>query len=157
MLLKSSLLILLIVNISVGNLWILTLTTLVLIGLNIYYKIDLKKNIKKIKFLFIIYFITCMLQIFYTQEGQVILKIYNFYITVEGITNFMLNFLRIFNLLLISWIVVEKKILSGRFNRYENVIMTTIELVPTAFVMIKKRMKIKWFFRYIMKQIKIKN
>lgn len=157
MLLKSSLLILLIVNIAMSNLWILTLTTLILIGLNIYYKIDLKKNIKKIKFLFIIYFITCMLQIFYTQEGQVILKIYNFYITVEGITNFMLNFLRIFNLLLISWIVVEKKILSGRFNRYENVIMTTIELVPTAFVMIKKRMKIKWFFRYIMKQIKIKN
>ena len=100
---------------------------------------------------------TCLLQIFYTQEGEVILKFYNFYLTKEGVINFILNLLRIFNLLLLSWVVSTQKFLTGRFIKYQKIIETVIELVPEALLLIKKRMGIKRFFRYILEQIKVKN
>lgn len=155
--LKSSLIILLGINILCDNLYVIFITTLVFLFLNFKYKIDVKKNMGKIKFLFFLYFMTCLLQIFYTQEGRVIFKIYKFYITEEGMRNFTLNFLRIYNLMLLSWIVTTKKLLNGKFNKYQTVIENVIDLVPQALVMVRKRMKIKWFFRYILEQIKVKN
>ncbi|MBR8701547.1 hypothetical protein IX317_000847 [Fusobacterium sp. DD29] len=155
--LKSSLMILLGINILCDNLYVIFITTLIFLFLNFKYKIDVKKNMGKIKFLFFLYFMTCLLQIFYTQEGRVIFKIYKFYITEEGMRNFTLNFLRIYNLMLLSWIVTTKKLLNGKFNKYQTVIENVIDLVPQALVMVRKRMKIKWFFRYILEQIKVKN
>lgn len=155
--LKSSLIILLGINILCDNIYVIFITTLIFLFLNFKYKIDVKKNMGKIKFLFFLYFMTCLLQIFYTQEGRVIFKIYKFYITEEGMRNFTLNFLRIYNLMLLSWIVTTKKLLNGKFNKYQTVIENVIDLVPQALVMVRKRMKIKWFFRYILEQIKVKN
>lgn len=155
--LKSSLIILLGINIFFDNLTVIFIATLVLLFLNIVNKVDVKRNMGKIKFLFFLYFMTCLLQIFYTQEGRVLLKIYKFYITQEGLENFVLNFLRIYNLMLLSWIVTTKKMLNGKFNKYQNVIENVIDLVPQALTLVRKRMKIKWFFRYILKQIKAKN
>lgn len=100
---------------------------------------------------------TCLLQIFYTQEGKVLFKISRFYITKEGMYNFALNFMRIFNLLLLSWLVVAQKLINTKFNRYQKIIETVIELVPEAILLVRKRMRIKWFFRYILKQIRVKN
>nr|WP_211492012.1 MULTISPECIES: CbiQ family ECF transporter T component [unclassified Fusobacterium] len=145
------------INILCDNLYVIFITTLIFLFLNFKYKIDVKKNMGKIKFLFFLYFMTCLLQIFYTQEGRVIFKIYKFYITEEGMRNFTLNFLRIYNLMLLSWIVTTKKLLNGKFNKYQTVIENVIDLVPQALVMVRKRMKIKWFFRYILEQIKVKN
>ncbi|WP_410208291.1 hypothetical protein [Fusobacterium sp.] len=155
--LKSSLVILLGINIFFDNLGVIFATTLVLLFLNIKNNVDIKRNMGKIKFLFFLYFMTCLLQIFYTQEGRVLFKIYKFYVTREGLENFVLNFLRIYNLMLLSWIVTTKKMLNGKFNKYQNVIENVIDLVPQALTMVRKRMKIKWFFRYILKQIKAKN
>lgn len=155
--LKSSLVILLGINIFFDNLGVIFATTLVLLFLNIKNNVDIKRNMGKIKFLFFLYFMTCLLQIFYTQEGRVLFKIYKFYVTREGLENFVLNFLRIYNLMLLSWIVTTKKMLNGKFNKYQNVIENVIDLVPQALTMVSKRMKIKWFFRYILKQIKAKN
>ena len=155
--LKSSLIILLGINIFFDNLTVIFIATLVLLFLNIVNKVDVKRNMGKIKFLFFLYFMTCLLQIFYTQEGRVLLKIYKFYITQEGLENFVLNFLRIYNLMLLSWIVTTKKMLNGKFNKYQNVIENVIDLVPQALTLVRRRMKIKWFFRYILKQIKAKN
>lgn len=155
--LKSSLVILLGINIFFDNLEVIFATTLVLLFLNIKNNVDIKRNMGKIKFLFFLYFMTCLLQIFYTQEGRVLFKIYKFYVTREGLENFVLNFLRIYNLMLLSWIVTTKKMLNGKFNKYQNVIENVIDLVPQALTMVRKRMKIKWFFRYILKQIKAKN
>lgn len=155
--LRSSLLILLLLNIFCSNLYYIFVSTVILLGINIKYNKELIKHIKRVKFLFFFYFITCLFQIFYTQEGEVILKIYNFYLTKEGVINFTLNFFRIFNLLLLSWVVSTQKILVGKFVRYQNIIETVIELVPEAILLIKKRMGIKKFFRYILKQIKVKN
>lgn len=155
--LKSSLLLLLIINIFSNNIFVIFIATLFLILLSLKCKVHIIENMKKIRFLFFLYFMTCLLQIFYTQEGRVIFKIYKFYLTYEGLGNFLLNFLRIYNLLLLSWIVSNQKLLNGRFNKYQDIIENVIDLVPKALVLIKKRMKIKWFFRYILKQIKVKN
>lgn len=156
MLLKSSLFLILLANIFISDIRILAFITCILIIFNVQCKISVIQNVKKIRFLFFLYFITCILQIFYTQEGRVLLKVHNYYVTYEGIMNFSLNFLRIVNLLLLSWIVVAKKLLTSKMSRYQFVIEKVIELVPDALVMIRKKMKIKWFFRYILNQIKVK-
>ena len=157
MLLKSSLFILLLSNIVIDNIKVMMGITFILFIMNIILNKDFKKNIGKMKFLFFLYFTTCLIQLFYMQEGRVLFKIGNFYITEEGVFNFLLNFLRIFNLLLISWIVSAKNIINGKFNKYQHVIENVIDLVPQALLLIKKRMKIKWFFRHILKQIRVKN
>lgn len=156
MLLKSSLLLLLLSNIFINNLKFMCGISVILLLLNIILNKELKNNLSKMKFLFFLYFSTCLIQLFYKQEGRVLFKIANFYITEEGMFNFLLNFLRIFNLLMISWVVSAKKIVRGKFNKYQKVIETVIDLVPQALVLIKKRMRIKWFFRHILKQIKVK-
>lgn len=154
--LKSSLFLLLLVNIFFNNIFVIFIATLILIILNLRLKIDIIENVKKIRFLFFLYFMTSLFHIFYMQEGHVIFKVYNFYLTEEGVRNFILNFLRIINLLLISWIVTTQKMLNGKFSKYQNIIENVIDLVPVSLILIKKRMKIKWFFRYILKQIKVK-
>ena len=156
MLLKSSLFLLLLSNIFINNLKFMCGISVILLLLNIILNKELKNNLNKMKFLFFLYFSTCLIQLFYKQEGRVLFKIANFYITEEGMFNFLLNFLRIFNLLMISWVVSAKKIVRGKFNKYQKVIETVIDLVPQALVLIKKRMRIKWFFRHILKQIKVK-
>ena len=131
MLLKSSLFLLLLSNIFINNLKIMCGISIILLLLNITLNKDLKNNLNRMKFLFFLYFSTCLIQLFYKQEGRVLFKIANFYITEEGMFNFLLNFLRIFNLLMISWIVSAKKIVSGKFNKYQKVIETVIDLVPS--------------------------
>lgn len=155
--LRSSLFILLLLNIFLNNLLYIGVTTIILFLLNLKYNKNLRENIGRVRFLFFLYFITCFLQIFYTQEGEVLFKISKFYVTKEGMYNFFLNFMRVFNLLLLSWLVVAQKLINTKFNKYQKIIETVIELVPQAILLIRKRMRIKWFFRYILKQIRVKN
>ena len=155
--LRSSLFILLLLNIFLNNLLYIGVTTIILFLLNLKYNKNLRENIGRVKFLFFLYFITCFLQIFYTQEGEVLFKISKFYVTKEGMYNFFLNFMRVFNLLLLYWLVVAQKLINTKFNKYQKIIETVIELVPQAILLIRKRMRIKWFFRYILKQIRVKN
>lgn len=155
--LRSSLFILLLLNIFLNNLLYIGVTTIILFLLNLKYNKNLRENIGRVKFLFFLYFITCFLQIFYTQEGEVLFKISKFYVTKEGMYNFFLNFMRVFNLLLLSWLVVAQKLINTKFNKYQKIIEAVIELVPQAILLIRKRMRIKWFFRYILKQIRVKN
>lgn len=155
--LKSSLILLLVFNIFINNLICIGVATVILVLLNLLYNKNFKENMGRLKFLFFLYFVTCLLQIFYTQEGEVLFKISKFYITKEGMYNFLLNYLRVFNLLLISWVVIATRIVNIKFSKYQNIIENVIELVPQAILLIRKRMRIKWFFRYILKQIKVKN
>ena len=155
--LRSSLQMFVLLNIFLNNLLYIGVTTIILFLLNLKYNKNLRENIGRVKFLFFLYFITCFLQIFYTQEGEVLFKISKFYVTKEGMYNFFLNFMRVFNLLLLSWLVVAQKLINTKFNKYQKIIETVIELVPQAILLIRKRMRIKWFFRYILKQIRVKN
>ena len=153
MLLKSSLFILLLVNIFTSNLLILSGILLVVLILNLYLNKNLKKHSRQLKVLLFFYLSTFLVQLYYGQQGKVLFKFYNFYLTQEGLMNFGVSFIRILNLVLMSWLINEMKLLTGRFSKYQKIIDTVIDLVPVVFVLFKKRMKAKNFTRYILKDI----
>ena len=153
MLLKSSLFILLLVNIFTSNLIILSAILIVVFILNLTLNKNLKKHSKQLKVLLFFYLSTFLIQLYYGQQGKVLFKFYNFYITQEGLINFGVSFIRILNLILMSWLINEMKLLTGRFSKYQKIIDTVIDLVPEVFVLFKKRMKTKNFTRYILKDI----
>ncbi len=156
MLLKSSLFLLFIGNIYFSQPENMGFIAVILLLINIFSNKDFKKCLKKMKFLFFFYLGTCLFQLFYIQEGEVIWRIYNFYITKAGLTGVLVNFLRITNLIMISWMLNSKGILKGRLKNYQSVVENVMELVPEVLTMFKKRMKLKWFFRYILTRIKSK-
>ena len=153
MLLKSSLFILLLVNIFTSNLLILSSILLVVLILNLCLNKNLKKHSRQLKVLLFFYLSTFLVQLYYGQQGKVLFKFYNFYLTQEGLMNFGVSFIRILNLILMSWLINEMKLLTGRFSKYQKIIDTVIDLVPVVFVLFKKRMKAKNFTRYILKDI----
>ena len=153
MLLKSSLFILLLVNIFTSNLLILSGILLVVLILNLCLNKNLKKHSRQLKVLLFFYLSTFLVQLYYGQQGKVLFKFYNFYLTQEGLMNFAVNFIRILNLILMSWLINEMKLLTGMFSKYQKIIDTVIDLVPVVFVLFKKRMKAKNFTRYILKDI----
>lgn len=155
--LKSSLLILFVLNLFVRNMTVLGVLLFIGVILNIIFNKELLKYLKKLKFLIFIYLTTFLAQIYYHQEGEVLFKIYTIYVTKGGILNFASSFLRIINLILLSWLVNTQKILPKSLSSYQRVIEDVIELIPEVFKIFKSKRKIKWFFRYILSQIKIKN
>ncbi|MGL4867308.1 MAG: hypothetical protein ACRC4S_01445 [Cetobacterium sp.] len=155
--LKSSILILFFLNLFMKDMKNLLALLLIGIILNIFYNKELLKNIKKLKFLLLIYLTTFLAQIYYHQEGEVLFKIYNVYITKIGILNFASSFLRIINLIFLSWLVNNQKLLPKFLSSYQRIIEDVIELIPEVFKIFKSKRKIKWFFRYILSQIKMKN
>ena len=134
----------------------LSLSFLFLLCWNIAYNSQFKQQLKRIWILFFFYLSTFVIQLYYHQEGKVLVQLFDFYITLEGVQQFLGNFLRILNLILLSWIVANQKIFHGRFARYQEIIETVIEFVPQVFILFRKKMKIKWFFRYILKKIQEK-
>ncbi|MGL4947466.1 MAG: hypothetical protein ACRDAQ_02245 [Cetobacterium sp.] len=155
--LKSSLLILFVLNLLIKDTNFLGILLFVGLFLNIFLNKELLKNLKKLKFLIFIYLTTFFAQIYYHQEGEVLFKIYSIYVTKGGILNFTSSFLRIINLILLSWLVNTQKILPKSLSSYQNIIEDVIELIPQVFKIFKSKRKIKWFFRYILSQIKMKN
>ena len=153
MLLKSSLFILLLVNIFTSNLIILSTILIVVLVLNLILNKNLRKHSKQLKVLLFFYLSTFLIQLYYGQQGKVLFKFYNFYITQEGLINFGVSFIRILNLILMSWLINEMRLLKGRFSKYQKIIDTVIDLVPEVFTLFKKRMKAKNFTRYILKDI----
>lgn len=154
MLLKISIILLLIANIFFSNFKILVLILLLTLILNIIYNKNILKHLKRIKILLLFYVTTFIVQLYYGQQGQVLFKIYNFYITKEGLINFGINFIRIVNLILLSWIVNEIKFFKDRFGKYQRIIEVVIELIPQVFTLFKKKMKLKYFYKHILKEIK---
>ena len=155
--LKSSLLILFVLNLFVKNMTVLGVLLFIGVVLNIIFNKELLKHLKKLKFLIFIYLTTFLAQIYYHQEGEVLFKIYSIYVTKGGILNFTSSFLRIINLILLSWLVNTQNILPKSLSSYQRVIEDVIELIPEVFKIFKSKRKIKWFFRYILKQIRVKN
>ncbi|MCI5725038.1 MAG: CbiQ family ECF transporter T component [Fusobacterium gastrosuis] len=154
MLLKSSLFILLIANIFLNNLKLLIIVFLFSLTLNIFYNKDIKKHLKRMKVLIFFYISTFLVQLYYSQEGKVLYKFFDFYITQEGLLNFGLNFIRIINLILLSWLLNEMKIFKGRFSKYQKIIELVIELVPQVFILVKKRMNARMFYRHVLKKVR---
>ncbi|WP_320673359.1 hypothetical protein [Fusobacterium perfoetens] len=93
--------------------------------------------------------------VFSQQEGEIIWKIGGIYLTKEAIENFSLNFLRIINFIMISWLIKGDNIIFNKFSGYKDVIEKVIQLVPEVFVLFRKRLKIKSFLRHILTSIRI--
>lgn len=146
-----------VLNLFVKNMAVLGVLLFIGVILNILFNKELLKHLKKLKFLIFIYLTTFLAQIYYHQEGEVLFKIYSIYVTKGGILNFASSFLRIINLILLSWLVNTQNILPKSLSSYQKVIEDVIELIPEVFKIFKSKRKIKWFFRYILSQIKIKN
>lgn len=155
--LKSSLIILFLLNLFLKDIRIQSCLVVTILILNIFLNKNLLKDLKKIRFLIYIYILTFVIQIYYNQQGEVLFKIFNIYITKSGVVNFLSNFFRILNLIMISWLINIKKNWPKFLREYQEIFENVIDLAPDVFIMIKKRMKLKWFFRYILRQIKIKN
>ncbi|MCK5779556.1 MAG: hypothetical protein KAH04_00945 [Psychrilyobacter sp.] len=153
MLLKSSIVLILLLTILTTNTYILIIIAGLMIASNLLFNKKIKSSIKKMKYVFLLYFTTVLFQLFMIQDGEVIFKIYNFYITWRGVTLVGVNFLRIFDILLISWLINAQNIFTGRLRRYNELIDIIIELVPEVFILFKKRLRFKLFFRHIIKQI----
>ncbi|MGL4641887.1 MAG: hypothetical protein ACRCVB_02275, partial [Cetobacterium sp.] len=109
--LKSSLLVLFILNLLIKDMRVLGVLLFVGVLLNVFLNKELLKHLKKLKFLLFIYLTTFLAQIYYNQEGEVFFKIYNIYVTKGGILNFASSFLRIINLILLSWLVNTQNLL----------------------------------------------
>ncbi len=153
MLLKSSIFLILLITIITTNIYILITIAGLMILSNLLFNKNLKKSIKRMKYVFLLYFTTVLFQLFMIQDGEVIFKFYNFYITWRGVTQVGINFLRIFDILLISWLINARNIFTGRLKRYNELIDIIIELVPEVFVLFRKKLKFNSFFRHILKQI----
>ena len=93
--------------------------------------------------------------VFSGQEGEVILKIFGVYLTKETLINFLSNFVRIMNFIMVSWLIKGDSVLFNKLGRYKKVIENVVELVPEVFVLFKKRLKIKSFLRHILTSIKL--
>lgn len=151
----------LLINIITKNLYVITGIFFLLFLINIFTNKNLKQTLKKISALLLLYFITCVIQILLVQQGKVLCKIninifftkVNIYITEEGIHTAYINFLRMANLFMISVIITSNNLINSNGNRYQNVIKNVVELVPESLVLIKKRLKIKYFVRYMLKRI----
>lgn len=153
--LKSSILLLLVSNLYFNRIEFLFAIFCVVLIVNLVYNKEISKKIKYMKVLIFFYIMTSLFQVFFTQNGEVLFKVFNIYITKEGLLNFGVSLIRMINLVLISWLIGYKKIFNS-FGKYERVIENVICMVPQVIVLFKKRMRIKWFFRHILKQIKLK-
>ncbi|MGL5125573.1 MAG: hypothetical protein ACRC0Y_06155 [Fusobacteriaceae bacterium] len=154
--LKSSLLILFGINIYFNDIKVIGMISVVLIFLNIFTNKNFIKNLKLMKMFLLFYSTTFIFQFIFNQDGQVLFKIFNIYITMEGLKAFSLNFLRVVNLLFLSWLINYHKIFNKNLGKYQRVIENVICMVPEVINIFKRRMKLKWFFRHILKQIKVK-
>lgn len=154
--LKSSLLILFGINIYFNDIRVIGMISVVLIFLNIFTNKNFIKNLKLMKMFLLFYSTTFIFQFIFNQDGQVLFKFFNIYITMEGLKAFSLNFLRVVNLLFLSWLINYHKIFNKNLGKYQRVIENVICMVPEVINIFKRRMKLKWFFRHILKQIKVK-
>lgn len=154
--LKSSLLILFGINIYFNDIRFVGVVSIVLIFLNIVTNKNFISNLKLMKMFLLFYSTTFIFQFIFHQDGEVLFKIFNIYITMEGLKAFSLNFLRVINLLFLSWLVNYHKIFSKNLGKYQRIIENVICLVPEVMNLFKRRMRLRWFFRHILKQIKVK-
>lgn len=150
MLLNSLLfiLILLIRDFRIGL--IISITLLII---NSFINKDIKSDIKKLKFFMIFYLMTCLSQIFFNQEGKVMFKFLNIYITDTGIEKMLLNFFKINSLVFLSWLIKTKGKLGFKLFSYELIIEIIIEMIPQVFSLFKNKVGVKNFYKKILLKV----
>lgn len=155
--LKSSFLLVFFLNLYFYSVKEVLGLTFILILINLFYNKNFFKNFKQIKLFALFYLTTCVFHFVFNQNGEVITKILGIYITKEGLNSFIINFMRIFNLLLLSWIANYKGIFKSGLGKYQRIVENVVWLVPEVITGFKKKIKLKWFFRYILNRLNSKN
>lgn len=155
--LNSFLLILFVSTIFIGSIKVILVIFLVELVLNIFLNKTLIKDLKKLRFLFYIYIFTFIINIISNQNGEVLFKIFNIYVTKNGLRNFVMTFLRVINLVILSWLIKDSSFLTKRLGRYKIVIENVIRLVPEVFVIFKRRLKFKAFLKHILTRIDLED
>lgn len=155
--LNSLLLILFIGTVFIQNLKVISIIFLIVFVLNVVLNKNLIINLKKLKILVYIYMVTFIIQIISHQNGEVLFKVFNIYVTKNGVIYFLVTFLRIINLMMISWLAKDSGFLMNKLGGYRQVIENVIRLIPEVFVLFKRRLKFKSFLRYILREIKLKD
>lgn len=151
-------------NIFIDNIKFIGTVFILELFLNIIFNKNLWENIKKLKILMYIYICTFFIQILSSQEGEILFKILGIYITKQATLNFILCFIRIINLIMFSWLFSKKCSMFNQFTprdkayffeRYRLVFENVVALVPEVFILFRRRMGLKAFFKHILKKIKI--
>lgn len=155
--LNSFLLILFVSTIFIESIKVILVIFLVELVLNIFLNKTLIKDLKKLRFLFYIYIFTFIINIISNQNGEVLFKIFNIYVTKNGLRNFVMTFLRVINLVILSWLIKDSSFLTKRLGRYKIVIENVIRLVPEVFVIFKRRLKFKAFLKHILTRIDLED
>jgi len=134
-----------IINLLLTNIYILLIMTFLLMF------ISSRLNFKKLpKFIYFFYFTLAFSKIFFIQEGQVVLKILNVYITKESLLHCFLNYIKILNVLLLSKFI-SKNIKIGDFkNSYTEILEIIVVFVPQIMTMFKKRVGIQDLYKKIL-------
>lgn len=155
--LNSFLLILFVSTIFVESIKVILAIFLLELVLNVFLNKAFIKDLKKLRFLVYIYIFTFIINIISNQNGEVLFKIFNIYVTKNGLQNFVMTFLRVINLVILSWLVKDSSFLTKRLGRYKIVVENVIRLVPEVFVIFKRRLKFKAFLRHILTRIDLED
>ncbi|MBZ4683582.1 MAG: hypothetical protein PWP46_879 [Fusobacteriaceae bacterium] len=111
---------------------------------------DIYKNIKRVYIFFILISIS---KIFIYQEGEILLKIGNIFITKLGFFYFLNNLLRLINLTILAHSISKFARNKISLGKYEKIFGIILEMTPKVFNNFKKRRKIKYFYKDIFKEI----
>lgn len=162
MLLESSLLI---INIFNKNIYLLISVLIFLLIFNFYKDKDFFYKIKKMDKFILIYLFYLIISIFLYKTGKVIYGIGNFYITYEGVLNGLINFLKLINFLLVSFMISykfknQKKFFSIKNskikkieNYYSEIFEHILEAIPFIFDLIKKKVKFSHSYKRILLKV----
>lgn len=136
------------------NLLIKDIRYLLVLSILILLIMKVKKINSKIpKFVYIFYLFLSLSRIFLIQEGEVLLKIYNFYLTKEALLVAVRNFIKIINLVFLSKIFGSKiKVGKVKFA-YTEIIEQIITFVPEVFTMFRNRVGIKDVYKKILTKV----
>lgn len=162
MLLESSLLI---INIFNKNIYLLISMLIFLLIFNFYIDIEFLYKIKKMDKFILIYLFYLIVSIFLYKTGKIIYNLGNIYITYEGVLKSTINFLRLINFLLISFMISFKfKNKKIRFsskdskikkieNYYSEIFEHILKAIPFIFDLIKKKVKFSHSYKRILLKV----
>jgi len=159
MLFKSSVVILFLANALTGDLRILAGILAAALLLNIFRNRKLKENFRRTRMFFLVYGVACAINVLMVREGKVAATLPfpgNWFVTREGLLRGASLFLRLVSCVALSWAAATASWFGGRRGKTLTLITTVMEMLPEALTLIRRRMRLKAFMRYILSETKRK-
>lgn len=132
--------------------WLFFLAVIIF-SINIILKTDMKNKMKNLKYMLYFLSFSLVFQIIYINEGRIIYSFWKIHITDEGINRALITLLRVISIILSSYLIKAKSIMKKYFAEYILIFKIVIKLSPEIFKIIKKRMRPRLAFKYILKKV----